>query len=347
MWLPPHNLEAERAVLGAVLLEPAVLPRVIELLTPDDDFYKAGHRKIYAAMLRLFQRGEPADMLTVSEELKRSGELEEAGGAAALAGALEEATLSTQLESYVRILKECATKRLLLNLGREVTKWAGNGKPTSEIVEHIAQEMRLVEQAIPAVEPELRREGLDLTLIWPNGIRMTLTNIRIGSDGVRGEVTVTRHGRRLSWGALPLASTQAREAFRKRLIAVAPAVPWSEYLEDACFRLTTAAREGEPLVTLTGVVTSPTRALVPGLVYEGEATLIYGDGDTGKSLTATTVGVAVHAGVALPFGLVPARAVPTAYLDWETSQDTLESRVAPIAAGLGIAPPGILYKRMT
>jgi replicative DNA helicase len=66
--IPPQNLEAERAVLGCVLLEPAVLPRAIEILTPDD-FYKDAHRKVYAAMLRLFERSEPADVLTVSEEL--------------------------------------------------------------------------------------------------------------------------------------------------------------------------------------------------------------------------------------------------------------------------------------
>src|SRR5919201_3576711 len=92
--IPPHNLEAERAVLGAVLLEPAILPRAIELLTPDE-FYKDAHRKIYAAMLRLFDRSEPADLLTVSEELRRAGQLEEVGGQAALATLMEEATVAT------------------------------------------------------------------------------------------------------------------------------------------------------------------------------------------------------------------------------------------------------------
>jgi RecA-family ATPase len=98
---------------------------------------------------------------------------------------------------------------------------------------------------------------------------------------------------------------------------------------------------------LTGTVTSPTRELVPRLLYEGEPTLIYADGDTGKSLVALAPAVVVHSGRALPFGLTPARAVPAAYLDWETSRDTLEARLALIAAGLGIDPPAVLYKRMT
>lgn len=198
-----------------------------------------------------------------------------------------------------------------------------------------------------AVEPELRREGLDLSLTWPDGVGFALTAIRDGREGVRGELTVTQGARRLSWGSFALSSTQARETLRKKLEALAPEFPWREYLEGAAWRLTQAARQGEPIVTLTGTPSSPTRELLPRLLYEGEPTLLYGDGDVGKSLAALAVAVAVHSGTALPFGLKPVRAVPAAYLDWETSRDTLEARLALVAAGLGIYPPAILYKRMT
>ena len=196
-------------------------------------------------------------------------------------------------------------------------------------------------------EPELFREGFDFVLTWPDGVRFALTAIRDVRDGVLGELTVSHGAQRLAWGSLALSSMQAREALRKKLEATAPGRPWPEYLEDAAIRLTQAMRQGEPLVTLTGKVASPTRALLPGLLYEGEPTLVYADGDTGKSLFALAVAVAVHSGTALPFGLKPARAVPAVYLDWETSRDTAESRMALIAAGLGIDPPPILYKRMT
>src|SRR4029077_6770104 len=88
--IPPHSLEAERAVLGAVLLERESLPKAIELLKPSD-FYKEGHRKIFAPRMGLLELNEPVDLLTVSEELRRRGELEEAGGPAALAGLVDEA----------------------------------------------------------------------------------------------------------------------------------------------------------------------------------------------------------------------------------------------------------------
>jgi hypothetical protein len=198
-----------------------------------------------------------------------------------------------------------------------------------------------------STEPDLRREGFDLVLSYPDAVRFTLTAIRDGRDGVRGEMTVTHGARRLSWGSLPLSSTTSREGLRKKLEAAAPELPWSEYLEDAAFRLTQAARQGEPIVTLTGKVTSPTRELLPRLLYEGEPTQVHADGDTGKSLSALAIAIAMQSGTSLPFGLRPARAVLSAYLDWETGRDTIESRLSLIAAGLGIDPPAILYKRMT
>jgi replicative DNA helicase len=118
--IPPHNLEAERAVLGAILLEPGVLPRAIELLVADE-FYKDGHRKIYSAMIRLFERSEPADVLTVTEELKRAGELEEVGGQAALATLMEEATVATQFAAYAQLVRDKAQLRELIRVAREIS----------------------------------------------------------------------------------------------------------------------------------------------------------------------------------------------------------------------------------
>ncbi|MBI2466787.1 MAG: replicative DNA helicase [Candidatus Rokubacteria bacterium] len=117
--VPPHNLEAERAVLGAILLEPAILPRAIELLVAEE-FYKDAHRKIYAAMLALFERSEPADVLTVSEELRRGGHLEEVGGQAALATLIEEATVATQFTTYAHLVRDKAQLRELIRVARDL-----------------------------------------------------------------------------------------------------------------------------------------------------------------------------------------------------------------------------------
>ncbi|HSE94808.1 MAG TPA: replicative DNA helicase, partial [Methylomirabilota bacterium] len=119
--IPPQNLPAERAVLGAILLEPTILPRAIEVLVPDD-FYKEGHRQIYATMLRLFERSEPTDQLTVAEELRRQGVLEEVGGQTALATLVEEATVSTNFGAYATIVREKALLRELIRVTRELSE---------------------------------------------------------------------------------------------------------------------------------------------------------------------------------------------------------------------------------
>jgi replicative DNA helicase len=119
--IPPHNLEAERAILGAILLEPQIIPRAIELLTADE-FYKDGHRKIYAAMVRLFDKSEPADALTVAEELRRAGELDDVGGQAALATLMEEASVATQFAAYAQIVRDKAQLRELIRVARELTE---------------------------------------------------------------------------------------------------------------------------------------------------------------------------------------------------------------------------------
>ena len=156
-----------------------------------------------------------------------------------------------------------------------------------------------------------------------------------------------RHkGCRLKWGAFALASIPARESLRKALQTVAPGPPWREYLDEAAFRLTQAVREGSPIVTLTGATASPARELVPNMLYEGEPTLLYADGDTGKSLFGVALAVATRSGRALPCGLRPARAVPTAILDWETSRQTIETRGSLVATGLEIPTPAIFYKPM-
>jgi len=117
--IPPHSLEAERAVLGAVLLERESLPKAIEILRPVD-FYKEGHRKIFRTMISLFERSEPVDLLTLSEELRRSGELDEVGGPAALAGLVEEAATAAHLLSYAGIVREKSLLRDLIRISSEI-----------------------------------------------------------------------------------------------------------------------------------------------------------------------------------------------------------------------------------
>jgi AAA domain len=193
----------------------------------------------------------------------------------------------------------------------------------------------------------LIQQGLDLVLDWPDFASARLHNWRNTSDGVRGELTVTQNGVKCSWGSWNLASTTTRDALAKRLKTVSPDIPWGPHLEEAAYRFTQAARLGEPLTFLDGAAEDEhIETLLPGWLYAGQPTLLYADGDTGKSMTALALAIAIQTGRSLP-GLTPTRAVPSAYLDWETSKATTNTRLRLLSAGLGIAPPRILYKRMT
>src|SRR5438045_1478603 len=126
--IPPHNLDAERAVLGAVLLEGRdALPRVVEVLRRSD-FYTEAHRAIYQAMLTLFDRGAPVDSLTLSEELRRTDQLQFVGGPAAIALLMEEASIAAHLGSYTAIVRDMAVLRELIQTSVHIIGQAFDAK---------------------------------------------------------------------------------------------------------------------------------------------------------------------------------------------------------------------------
>ena len=86
--IPPHNIDAELSVLGAMLESKEAIANVLEILKPDD-FYKPAHSEIYEAILALYGRGQSADAITVAEELNRRGSLESIGGKLYIGGLLD------------------------------------------------------------------------------------------------------------------------------------------------------------------------------------------------------------------------------------------------------------------
>jgi replicative DNA helicase len=112
---PPHNLEAEQSVLGAILLsDRALYALVIEEGLRPDDFYRERHRVTYAAMLELYNTNEPIDPLTVTEALRQSGRLDDAGGAEAIDALTGSVPLVGHARRYAQIVKENALLRRLL-----------------------------------------------------------------------------------------------------------------------------------------------------------------------------------------------------------------------------------------
>lgn len=117
--LPPQNLEAETSVLGAVLLENDALNRVLEILR-EDDFYREAHRRIFSAILHLYEHSEPVDLITLSEVLKTRGELEDVGGIAYLNALVNGVPTAANIAYYAKIIKEKAILRKLINRATEI-----------------------------------------------------------------------------------------------------------------------------------------------------------------------------------------------------------------------------------
>ena len=118
--VPPHDLEAEGSVLGAILLDQTAIARVLDFLGPED-FYRENNGQIYRAALELFREGEPIDNVTVAAQLERMGVLERVGGRAQLALLQESVPTAANIEYYARIVKDKAYKRRLITVGGQVT----------------------------------------------------------------------------------------------------------------------------------------------------------------------------------------------------------------------------------
>lgn len=118
----PKNKEAEQLVLGSILLDPEdVVPKVVEKVSPSY-FYWREHRLIYRAVLDLFDKGDPADLVTVKNRLKEKDQLEEVQGSAYLADLIDKVVTTANVEQYAEILRSKALMRALINGGREITE---------------------------------------------------------------------------------------------------------------------------------------------------------------------------------------------------------------------------------
>ena len=111
--LPPNNVEAEESIISAILLDNSTLLDVVEILSPDD-FYNTAHQKIYNAITSLFAKNEPADLITVVNELKKKKQLEDIGGATYLAKIINTAPLPSNAEHYAKIISDKASVRALI-----------------------------------------------------------------------------------------------------------------------------------------------------------------------------------------------------------------------------------------
>lgn len=133
--IPPHSLEAEQSVLGAMILDKEAINTAIEIIRPDD-FYKEANKEIFEAILTLFNKNEPVDLITLSEELKRRGTLENTGGVTYLANLSSGVATTANVKYYCKIVEENSIlRRLIRSCDDVIAKSYENTDEVNAIIE--------------------------------------------------------------------------------------------------------------------------------------------------------------------------------------------------------------------
>ncbi len=131
--VPPQALDAERAVLGGIMLEPEAATKAIEIVA-FDDFYRPAHGQIFKAMVGLFMRREPIDVITLSKELNRTDDLENIGGAPTLTDLVDSVPTAANIEYYANIVLEKSLLRKLISASREIAEECYQAGEAADII---------------------------------------------------------------------------------------------------------------------------------------------------------------------------------------------------------------------
>ena len=148
----PHNLEAEKCVLGAILIDNEAFNQAAESLD-SRDFFRDAHRRVFDKMVLLNERREVIDLVTLNNELERSGELQEVGGAAYIAALVDGVPRATNVEHYAKIVKEKSTLRDLINVGNKILRSAYDAEEEADLL------LDGAEQAIFNIADDRSRSG--------------------------------------------------------------------------------------------------------------------------------------------------------------------------------------------
>lgn len=167
--VPPQNLEAEEAVLGAMLLSSSAAVGTVSELLSASDFYRGSHGLVFGACVELWGRGEPVDPITVADLLEQRGELERAGGRARLAELAALVSATANVAHYARIVRDAAVLRGLVGAGLEIARLGREREGEPQVLVDEAERL-VFELATRGTRQGFRRLGPVLTEMF-DGVR--------------------------------------------------------------------------------------------------------------------------------------------------------------------------------
>ena len=163
--LPPHSVEAEQSLLGALLLDNQAFDRVADLVTADD-FYRDDHRRIWRHISRLIEQTRPADVVTVLESIEGSEDKDKTGGAAYLAALAQNTPSALNVRRYAELVRERSVQRRLAQVATEIAEAAlsPTGKEVGQMLDEaeskifqIAESGARKDQGLIEIKPALAR----------------------------------------------------------------------------------------------------------------------------------------------------------------------------------------------
>src|SRR5918996_5953023 len=134
--LPPHSVEAEQSLLGALLIDNQAFDKVADLVAADD-FYRDDHRRIWRHIARLIEANRPADVVTVSESIEASEDKDKTGGATYLAALAQNTPSALHIRRYAELVRERAVQRRLAQVATEIAETAltPSGKEVAQLLD--------------------------------------------------------------------------------------------------------------------------------------------------------------------------------------------------------------------
>ena len=339
----PYNAEAERAILGSVLLDNRAVHTATQIVT-SGDFFGEDNRLIFEAMTGLSERSEAIDTVTLRAELERRDVLERAGGPAYVSSLIDGVPVAVNVEQYARTVREKARLRHIARHANALYVAATNG--AQDIDAHLAALIVIAQSEAKVPATLVRLDEGHYRLTEPRfGIALEVDHLRRERGHLHGELTVrcsllgarTTAGGVLSSASFNLSTQQSRKTQASYLASRAQtgdAIDWIGLLEELCWQVLTADREGDPAIALHEL---PRPAPDDALVVDGMSLLprhpviVFGDGGCGKSLVALYLA-----------GRLSQQGMRVGLLDWELSADEHRRRLEDI---FGPDMPPVQYLR--
>ncbi|MEK7555366.1 MAG: replicative DNA helicase [Patescibacteria group bacterium] len=180
--LPPQDIDAERSVLGALMLDKNSIIQVADLIT-SEDFYKPVHEKIFETIIDLFSKSEPIDILSVTSRLKENQRLSEIGGSSYLTDLINSVPTASHIQHYAKIIRDKRVLRNLIHTSAEITEHAFN---TSESTEDLLDE---IERKVFAISQTSRTQNFVPVKDELKEAYERIEKLHQGEKGLRGITT--------------------------------------------------------------------------------------------------------------------------------------------------------------